>query len=344
VPQIDRDVPGISIAECVRALRMTSRSRWRALRAAGSIVLAAAALYAILVKVDPTTLWAACRQVDGLWGLAGLASVLLTLALVTTRWRLLLGSGRAPVRLLWDAVVIGQAANILLPLRFGEGARIAVTASKLNRSAGGVTVAVAVERALDVAAFGATVLLLVAAGRMPQAFERAAPALMIVGLGTVGAVLAAVRLMPALLGWLRSRLDKDSRMARWLARQEGGAGSAWADIARGRRLLFLVALTALILLSSASTNFLIFRAFNLDVPPVAALVLLAVLQVGTAVVSVPGNIGVFHYLTVMTLATWQVPAPHALAAAIVLHVVSLGPKVLLGAAAAANLHLREKAR
>jgi uncharacterized membrane protein YbhN (UPF0104 family) len=80
------------------------------------------------------------------------------------------------------------------------------------------------------------------------------------------------------------------------------------------------------------------------VPPVAALVLLAVLQVGTAVVSVPGNIGVFHYLTVVTLATWRVPAPVALATAIVLHIVSLGPKVVLGAIAAASLRMREKGR
>jgi hypothetical protein len=38
---------------------------------------------------------------------------------------------------------------------------------------------------------------------------------------------------------------------------------------------------------------------------------------------------VFHYLTVMTLAQWQVPPAAALAAAIVLHAVSIGPKLLL---------------
>ena len=45
--------------------------------------------------------------------------------------------------------------------------------------------------------------------------------------------------------------------------------------------------------------------------------------------SVPGNIGVFHYLTVLTLAQWQVPAPQALATGIVLHAISIGPKLLL---------------
>jgi hypothetical protein len=38
---------------------------------------------------------------------------------------------------------------------------------------------------------------------------------------------------------------------------------------------------------------------------------------------------VFHYLTVITLGLWQIPAPAALATAIVLHAVSIGPKILL---------------
>jgi uncharacterized protein (TIRG00374 family) len=319
-----------------------SRARWRAVRIFAGGALAAAALAAILVRVDRAELWAACRQADAAWLLAGLGSVLLTLVLVTVRWKLLLGSARAPLRPLWDAVVIGQAVNIIFPLRFGEGARVAVTAVALGRTVGGLTVAVAVERALDVGAFGATLLFLAAAGWMPKAVARVAPAVLMVGVATIGIALAVVRLMPALLRAIRGRVRGDSRAARWLAAQEGSAGAAWTEIARGPRLVNVILLTALILLSSASTNFLIFRAFDLPVPPVAALVLLAVLQVGTAVVSVPGNIGIFHYLTVATLATWHVPAPVALAAAIVLHIVSLGPKVLLGAFAAGALRLRGK--
>jgi uncharacterized protein (TIRG00374 family) len=260
--------------------------------------------------------------------------------LVTLRWKLLLGPGPSALRPVWDAVVIGQAINIVFPLRFGEGARVAVTSSELNRTVGSVTVAVAVERALDVAAFAATVGLLVIAGRMPRAFERVVPTTLTVGFATIGVVAIAIRLMPVLLRWIRGRFDVDSRAARWLTSQEGSTKRAWTEISRGPRLAEVIALTALILLSSASTNFLVFTAFHLPVPPVAALVVLAVLQVGTAVVSVPGNVGVFHYLTVVTLATWQVPAPLALATAIVLHVVSLGPKVLLGALAAATVRTR----
>lgn len=105
----------------------------------------------------------------------------------------------------------------------------------------------------------------------------------------------------------------------------------WTDLMHPTRLLMVAFLTALIPLTAAGTNLLIFQGFGLPVPAIAALVLLVVLQIGTAVVSVPGNVGVFHYLTVVTLAAWDVPRPTALAAAVVLHAVSLGPKVVLGA-------------
>jgi uncharacterized protein (TIRG00374 family) len=321
---------------------VTARAGWRALRLLGGVALATTACWVVLVNIDRAALWAACRQAQVPWVLAGLAVVLLTLLLVTVRWKLLLGPGRSTLRALLDAVVIGQAVNIVFPLRFGEGTRVAITSAELSRSVGGVTVAMAVERVLDGAAFGATLLFLAAAGWLPQVFQRVVPTVLVVGLGTMGVVLAVVRLMPALLGAMRNRFAGDSRAARWFAAQEGSVRTAWTEIARGPRLLNLILLTALILVSSASTNLLIFRAFNLPVPPVTALVLLAVIQIGTAVVSVPGNMGVFHYLTVVTLATWRVPAPLALATAIVLHIVSLGPKVLLGAIAAASLRMRGK--
>ena len=107
--------------------------------------------------------------------------------------------------------------------------------------------------------------------------------------------------------------------------------SGWTDVTRRHQLAMTALLTALIPVTAAATNLLVLRGFNLPVPAITAFVLLVVLQFGTAVVSVPGNIGVFHYLTVVTLAAWGVPRPDAIATSIVLHAVSLGPKVLLGA-------------
>ena len=54
------------------------------------------------------------------------------------------------------------------------------------------------------------------------------------------------------------------------------------------------------------------------------------LQVGNTAVSVPGNLGVFHYLTVLTLAVYGIDRERALAYAIVLYAVALLPRIALG--------------
>ena len=318
-------------------------TRWRAARYAIGALCAVGALYAVAVNVDWTAVLDAFRRADPLWIAAAVAAVLLTLALGTLRWGLLVGAGPfagrhidvgrrgARWRVLWDAVVLGQAVNILVPLRFGEGVRLAVTSRGLDLAVGRVMVALALERAFDVAAFATIVLMLVASGWMPSAFLGPLPAAASITLATMGAAVVFVRWLPGLLEWLRRHVRALAPAAAWIAAQESAMRSGWTDITRRHQLAATALLTALMFVTGAATNLLVLRGFHLPVPAMTALVLLVVLQIGTAVVSVPGNIGVFHYLTVVTLAAWGVPRPDALAAAIVLHIVTLGPKVLLGA-------------
>jgi hypothetical protein len=76
-------------------------------------------------------------------------------------------------------------------------------------------------------------------------------------------------------------------------------------------------LSGLVLTSSVSTNYLVFRAFDLRCRRWR--VRAAILQLGTAVIVGASNV-VFQYLTILTLASWDVPESTALAAALVLHV------------------------
>ena len=312
----------------------TPRAPWRTLRAVAGFALAAAALYASVVNVEWAACLAAVRGARMFWIVVAAASVLVTVGFVTTRWARLLGLGvTTSWWSLWSPVVIGQAVNIVFPLRFGEGARVAVTCAETGLPLGRVMVAMAIERALDVGAFGAIVVLLIVAGRLPTVFGGVLPLTLALMLATMAGVAVVVRFMPPILNTLRRRNASPSGLIAWLDRQVTGVRTGWQDISRSTSLWPLVLLTALALLSSASANWLVFLAFALPVPPVAALVLLAVLQIGTAIVSVPGNIGVFQYLTITTLAAWGVPPPTGLAVAIVLHVVTLGPRVALGAVA-----------
>jgi hypothetical protein len=77
-------------------------------------------------------------------------------------------------------------------------------------------------------------------------------------------------------------------------------------------------------LVGALTNLLLLAAFGLEPSPRIALFLLAVLQVGVAVPSAPGKIGVFQFLCVLALSVFDVPASVAFAYGVVLYLIVLG--------------------
>ncbi len=264
-----------SLGEPARPVRIDGapmdapRVRWRMVRFACGGGFAALALYACFAHTPWTQLIAAFRIARVLWIVVALGSVLLTLVLVTERWSRLIGD--TPTlrwSALWNAVVVGQAVNIVFPLRFGEGARVAMTSAAPGLSLGGVTVVVAFERLLDVAAFATMVFILISAGAVPSVFAGIVPTVALLAGVTIVAVALAVRVGPQALAWLRARIGRpDSWLSRWLEQQEAGIAQAQSDARLvSIRLPMLIALTVLVLLSSASTNWLIFRAFALPVP------------------------------------------------------------------------------
>jgi len=304
---------------------------WRRI---GGFALAVAAIYACAISVDVESVMQAFAGARLQLVIVAVASVIVTLALVTLRWGLLLQDHELPSRwrVLWDAVIVGQAVNIVVPLRFGEGARLALTCRGLGVPIGRATVALALERTFDLTAFAAANLLVAVFGVAPQAWESLpshAPALLVAAAATAG--------VAALIPFAVRSASRHQRMPafirRWLDAQRSAMEAGWHELTSGRRIAVISTLTVVIVLAAASTNLIIMRAFAVPVPAVAAIVLLLALQAGTALVSVPGNIGVFHYITVVTLGFWGVPRPTALAVAIVLHIVSLGPKVVLGSLA-----------
>jgi uncharacterized protein (TIRG00374 family) len=267
--------------------------------------------------------------------------------LVAARSALLLNVGRSfrLWRRLWDAVIVGQAVNIVVPFRFGEGARVAFTCRELGMPAGRVVVGIALERMFDVSVFALTVLLVMFSGvtsLLPSLSANATSRAVALALSTVAAIASLVWLAPAGARLIGRRFNPQSRIGLWIEAQQAAIRSAWTAGTRPRLFLVTAPLTAFMTVGAVSTNLLVFRAFDLQVPLITGLALLVVLQVGTTVVSVPGNVGVFHYLTVLTLGAVNVPRSDALAVAVVLHAVSIGPKILLGAVALAGLPLKSQ--
>jgi hypothetical protein len=278
----------------------------------------------------------AIRQSDVLWVIAALVSVAVTLLLVTIRWQAFFrGQERARavpgLGHLFTGVMLGQAANIALPIRVGELLRVYVVSRAEQLAVARVLATVALERLADtvMVAIGAGVLVLQIA--FPAWLVGPTRGLAIAGFiaaGVMGAVVAAGRPLSVLMH-ARVTASTRSGLAR-LARHGANAVEEAANLRDIRTLTTIAVLSVLTLLVSTTTNYLLFKAFHLELPFVAGLLLLIVLQVGTAPVSTPGSLGVFQYLTILALSVYSVDRTQALAYSVLLYAVALLPKLLVG--------------
>ncbi len=80
----------------------------------------------------------------------------------------------------------------------------------------------------------------------------------------------------------------------------------------------------------ALLNYCTMLALHIHAPFIAALVLLVVLQAGIRLPSSLGNIGVFYYLSVLSLSLFSIDKTTAVSYGIVLHLLNFLPQSLLG--------------
>ena len=305
---------------------MSRRTVW-ALRLAAGLVLFWIAFH----DIEPRRLAQALGEVDG--GLLAVAAgtVFLTVGLIVARWRVLLGKGDGArgAGVLFSAVIASQSANIVMPFKLGDALRVGAVARRLGLPPGEVLASVAAERLYDAGLVALAAALLAAVGVLPPfafAGMLSLSLTMLTGLTFLASLViwprlyrrawqACLQLVPARLG-ARLNLEME-RLARGVSRAS-----------RPSTLMICTALSAGVMGGSILTAFLVAEAFALALPVTALAVLIIVLQVGNAVVPVPGAVGVAQVLTVQTVALWDVDEASALAFALVLYLVARVPKLL----------------
>jgi len=97
-----------------------------------------------------------------------------------------------------------------------------------------------------------------------------------------------------------------------------------------RSLAMIVGYTLIIWICNALFAWLLLAAFHISVSVAAGALVTAVLNLGMAVPSSPGYVGVFEYLFVITVGLYGVARTPALAAALTLHVIAFGPATIVG--------------
>jgi uncharacterized membrane protein YbhN (UPF0104 family) len=189
---------------------------------------------------------------------------------------------------------------------------------------------IAVERLIDLVIAGLAMALLLTMVTLPE--WALTPGRALVMTGALAGVAALLGLNPgavALVTRAALRLAPGAWRPR-LERQLGHAADGLSELRNWKTTVSAWTLSALVFLAAAATNQLLFVAFSFELPVAAAVALLLALQVGTSIASVPGNLGVFHYVTVLVLAAHGIAHDAAVAYAVVLYAVAIVPKLIGG--------------
>lgn len=300
------------------------------------IVFSLGFLVLALRDVDLRETANALRGVNVLILSAAVISYLLSTAAKAIRWQLLLAVRKAPsFSRAFSVMSVGMMMNSFLPARLGDFTRAYLIGEAESDSKVYVLGTVAVEKVADLLFLLLSLMVLLSQMALPEWLSGSAR-----GVALMLAILAPCFV---LLAWQRDfilrMVERTSRFVplawrEWLV-QQIRYGLTSLDIVRYPRLLIGLFVWSLIIwILSALTNYLVFLSLNLVLPfwasLWASLLLLVVLQVGTAVPSSPGRIGVFQYLAILTLSIFSVNKDVALGYSIILYLVVYVPMVLIG--------------
>ena len=263
--------------------------------------------------------------------LLALPFFLVNYLLKVPRWSLLYGSESPSWDTLFGAMNVGYAINTLLPARLGE-----VLRSYWVRDRSGVSMmrslsTIALERVSD----GVTLVIMLLLTAPTVAFPRR----LLGSAVLVGAAFVVVLGVMIVLAF--GATDDQHPLSRFLLRLEHGP---MAPVARMLRqtiiglqalrswssVLKLVVYTLIIWGANGVLVWLVLKAFHIDIPLTGGFLLTAVLNLGMAVPSTPGYVGVFEYLMVLTLSLYGVPHTNSVAAALGFHAIAFIPATIVG--------------
>ena len=251
---------------------------------------------------------------------------------IAIRWKLLFHPHHMPrVHRLFSALMIAQLANTVLPVRLSPLIRAYWVGEMEKISKAFVFSTILAEKILDGLAFALALGILLLLIPLPDWLRASwlSGGIIFVTLflwllllsrykdKVLDLMVKAVQFLPLLnrLGVfqeIRSALDsldvwreKDKSLQLW-----GWSIAVWG-------------ITVLL-------NYFTLLALHIPAPFIAAVVLLVVLQAGIRIPSSPGNVGVFHYLSVLSLSLFSVDKAAAVSYGIVLHLLNFLPQSLLG--------------
>ena len=304
------------------------------------VALAVALLVWALRGVHLSEVMRHLRDANGALLLTAVIIATLTYPIRLVRWRLLLRAddgGPLPATPLWHAVAIGFMANNLLPFRAGELVRLLAASRLAGVRFSAALSSVAVERIFDgLSVVGLLSVTLLASDLPPDiavggvSIHHAAQVAGVMGAAALVAALLVVAFPLAAEGVVRRLLPAGALAERIVSLIEGMRHGL--SVLRSPALLAGTMVWSLILwLTNGLAFFVAFKAFDIPVGFLGALLLQGILVFGITVQLTPGFVGQFEAAIVAALALYRVPNDLASSYAIAFHATTFVPIILLGA-------------
>ena len=310
-----------------------------------SLVISGLSLYLAARHVSWTEIWESLLQADWRWAGLAVLSVGVNNLTKIVRWQLLgtTANTQTSFTRLSLTFLVGQMLNAIYPGRVGDLSRIYLTGERAGERAF-MLGTIVLEKALDVIAYTVLAAWMFLWMPMPTWIRGSVAGVVVVGLGVLVLLRIASRLrnshisIPSKIsGWLNNICERLSsshqrqKLVYWLR-----MGSESLKVLDNPWLLGrVISLTVMVWVTALLNNYLVIKALNVDLGTLgnearATLVILVGLMAGITIPTIPGRIGVFEYICVLSLQLFHVDQGIALTYGIVLHAVVFIPQIFFG--------------
>ncbi len=281
------------------------------------------------------------RDANPWWYLLSCISAFLTFPFRAIRWRIMLRSSTSERRFqpYWRAVCIGFMANNVLPARAGELVRSYAGTELIGVPFSTALASVAVERIFDGVVLALLLGLAVLLPGFPEGAQLRNASISALAVTWTAMFVGALAFL-IVLAWNKDRaLPLAERMIRRVV--PGRVGPAvirvLENLVAGLSVLrsfgdlfWVIAWSFAVWIANAASYLLAFRAFGVDVPADAALLLPSIVAFGVAIPNSPGFFGVFEGISRLVLGLFGVAGTTAITFAIGIHLGWYVPITILG--------------
>jgi len=278
-----------------------------------------------LRDVNLAALIAALRSANFLYAGPFIAAIFLFFKLKAIRWATLIGpSNSVKPSALMPSMMVGFAGNNLLPMRLGEVIRIYLAGRDLSVSRSAILGTIMVERLFDVVSIVALVLLATLLIDAQFPLLQAAKELLVIGAVALFAVTLFIVYPPRWLVkfslWAIDRLPP--KIAAMIQRRAEELRDGFSILRQAAAIPRMLANSLIQWVLMTVCIFLAIAALRIEVPLMAAPLILGLLVAGVSLPAAPGFVGTIELCFVVGLGFFGIHASEALGAAFFYHALN----------------------